>query len=130
MAKDMNNVNLIGRMVREEEIRSTTTGKKVITFTLAVNGNGEDTNFIECVAWDKTAELIAKFVKKGDRIAVFGSLNQESWEKDGQKRSKLNVIVREIQFLSAGKSGSAQQEPVISDKEPEIEEIDLSEIPF
>ena len=124
MAKDLNNVNLIGRMVREEEIRSTSTGKKVLTFTLAVNNANDTANFIECVAWENTAEFISKYANKGARIAVTGVLNQESWEKDGQKRSKLNVVVRDVQLLE--NKPIAKTQPVEEMSEP----VDLSQIPF
>ena len=125
MAKDLNNVNLIGRMVREEEIRSTSTGKKVLTFTLAVNNANDTANFIECVAWENTAEFISKYANKGARIAVTGVLNQESWEKDGQKRSKLNVVVRDVQLLE-NKPMTKTQPAVEEMSEP----VDLSQIPF
>lgn len=124
MAKDLNNVNLIGRMVREEEIRATSTGKKVLTFTLAVNNANDTANFIECVAWENTAEFISKYANKGARIAVTGVLNQESWEKDGQKRSKLNVVVRDVQLLE--NKPIAKPQPVEEMSEP----VDLSQIPF
>lgn len=124
MAKDLNNVNLIGRMVREEEIRATSTGKKVLTFTLAVNNANDTANFIECVAWENTAEFISKYANKGARIAVTGVLNQESWEKDGQKRSKLNVVVRDVQLLE--NKPMTKTEPVEEMSEP----VDLSQIPF
>lgn len=124
MAKDLNNVNLIGRMVREEEIRSTSTGKKVLTFTLAVNNANDTANFIECVAWENTAEFISKYANKGARIAVTGVLNQESWEKDGQKRSKLNVVVRDVQLLE--NKPMTKTQPVEEMSEP----VDLSQIPF
>ena len=125
MAKDLNNVNLIGRMVREEEIRATSTGKKVLTFTLAVNNANDTANFIECVAWENTAEFISKYANKGARIAVTGVLNQESWEKDGQKRSKLNVVVRDVQLLE--NKPMAKTQPA---KEEMSEPVDLSQIPF
>lgn len=125
MAKDLNNVNLIGRMVREEEIRATSTGKKVLTFTLAVNNANDTANFIECVAWENTAEFISKYTNKGARIAVTGVLNQESWEKDGQKRSKLNVVVRDVQLLE--NKSAVKTQPVEEDMS---EPIDLSDIPF
>lgn len=125
MAKDLNNVNLIGRMVREEEIRATSTGKKVLTFTLAVNNANDTANFIECVAWENTAEFISKYANKGARIAVTGVLNQESWEKDGQKRSKLNVVVRDVQLLE-NKPMTKTQPAVEEMSEP----VDLSQIPF
>ena len=125
MAKDLNNVNLIGRMVREEEICSTSTGKKVLTFTLAVNNANDIANFIECVAWENTAEFISKYANKGARIAVTGVLNQESWEKNGQKRSKLNVVVRDVQLLE--NKPIAKPQPV---EEEMSEPVDLSQIPF
>lgn len=75
----MNVVSLIGRMTAEPELKQTTTGKTVLRFTLAVKRSfGDKTDFIRCEAWNKTAETMAKFLKKGDPVAVSGTWNVDS----------------------------------------------------
>ena len=127
MAKDLNQVTLMGRLTKDPELKTTNSGKNICAFTLAVNGFQEDkTNFIECKAWGKTAELVSKYVAKGQRLLVTGELEQEVWEQDGQKRSKLSVTVREIQFIEKANSKTTTQQSEINLDEP----VDLSQIPF
>ena len=127
MAKDLNQVTLMGRLTKDPELKTTNSGKNICVFTLAVNGFQEDkTNFIDCKAWGKTAELISKYVAKGQRLLVTGELEQEAWEQDGQKRSKLSVTVREIQFIEKANSKTTTQQPEINLDE----QVDLSQIPF
>lgn len=129
MAKDLNQVTLMGRLTHQPELKTTNSGKNICSFSLAVNGFGEDkVNFIECKAWEKTAEIIAKYVAKGHRLLVVGELEQETWQKDGQNRSKLTVLVREIQFVEKRESNEKQ---AVRGAEAALDEpIDLSEIPF
>lgn len=127
MAKDFNNVTLMGRLTKDPELKTTASGKNICSFTLAVSGFGDKTNFIDCKAWEKTGELVSKYVGKGQRLLVVGELEQESWEKDGQKRSKLGVLVRELQFIEKRDSDSvaaSQAEKLIG------EPVSLDDIPF
>lgn len=102
----MNIVVLLGRLTKEPEIRYTQTGKVVTTFTLAVdrpftNADGQrEADFINCVVWGKTAEAVANYVSKGQRLAVTGRLQIRSYEaKDGGKRYVTEVIVSSVQFI-------------------------------
>lgn len=115
---------LEGRLTKDPEIRSTSTGKKVCTFTVANDKMGKDngTNFIDCVAWEKRGETIGQYFFKGSRIIITGRLDQQTWEKDGQKRSKLIVIVDNFSFID-------KKENLPTDKEVDAP-IDFSEIPF
>lgn len=127
MAKDFNNVTLMGRLTKDPELKTTASGKNICSFTLAVSGFGDKTNFIDCKAWEKTGELVSKYVGKGQRLLVVGELEQESWEKDGQKRSKLGVLVRELQFIEKRDSDSvaaSQAEKLMG------EPVSLDDIPF
>ena len=84
----MNSVNLIGRIVRDPELRSTVSGKNVTQFTMAVDrgyGDNKKTDFIQCVAWGSTAEFVCRNFSKGKRIGLSGSLATRSWESDGKK---------------------------------------------
>lgn len=96
----MNKVTLIGRMVRDAEIRTTNSGKMVARFTLAVNRRGEGADFISCNAWDKTAELLEKYTHKSDRIGIAGRIQTGSYtDKNGNKVYTTDVIADEIEFL-------------------------------
>lgn len=96
----MNNVQLVGRLTKDPEIRVIAESQKsVARFTVAVNRNKTDADFIPCVAFDKKAELLEKYVHKGDRIGVIGSIKTVSYEKDGHKVYTTDVYVNEIEFL-------------------------------
>jgi single-strand DNA-binding protein len=113
MASDLNKVMIIGRMVRDPEVRYLPSGTPVADFTIASNKsytvNGEkkeEVSFIKCTAWSKAGEIIAQYCKKGQRIGLDGRLKQNSWDdKNGQKRSSIEVVVDNFQFLS--EKGSA-----------------------
>ena len=130
MGKAVNKVFLIGRLTRDVELRATSTGKNVASFTLAVDKQKEGTNFLDVTAWGQLAELLGKYVQKGSKLFVEGVLDQQTWEQDGQKRSKIVVIARDVSFLdsrSDAPAGSSDtQTSVSADDKP----IDLSEIPF
>lgn len=96
----MNLIILVGRTTKEIELRNTSTGRQVTNFTLAVDRRAnKTTDFINCVAWGKTAELIARYVTKGKRIGVQGSLQVRKYEKDGQQREAVEVLVDNVEFL-------------------------------
>jgi single-strand DNA-binding protein len=132
----LNSVVLSGRLVKDPETRTVgSDGITVCQFTIAVDKKGKDAgaNFIDCTAWRGTGETIAKFFKKGSLIGLSGRLNQETWEKDGKKNSKIGVVVDDFSFLSSVKEEKTPSEEVGLFEEPakaEKEEIDLSDIPF
>ena len=114
---DLNRVILIGRTTRDIELKYTPSGAAVCSFTLA-NGRKvkdvEQTSFIDCVAWQKSAEIIAQYVAKGHRIAVEGRLQQRSWDdQDGKKRSKVELVVENFQFLEGKQAAAAAHTPGI-----------------
>lgn len=133
----INRVNLSGNLTRDPELRMTKGGKQVLSFGLAVNdrmrnqqtGVWEDRpNFVDCIIFGNRAEAVAKYVSKGSKVAVEGRLRYSSWEtKDGQRRSKLEVIVDEIEFMSG--QGKANQEAPSGDEQPTAEVYD-EDIPF
>jgi single-strand DNA-binding protein len=97
----MNSVNLIGRLTKEIEVNATPKGTLVTNFSLAVQKDKENADFINCVAYNKTAELLQKFVKKGNQVAVEGSISTRNYEgKDGKKVYVTEVIVNKIHLLS------------------------------
>lgn len=109
----MNTVNLIGRLVRENELKYTQSGKAVATNTLAIDdgwGDNKKTHFIPFTIWDKSAESLANYTKKGSKIAISGKITSRSYEtKDGQKRTVIEVVANQyggIEFLDAKQSES------------------------
>ena len=108
---DLNVVTILGRLTRDVELKQTN-GGTVARFSLA-NGYRkkqgseyvEATNFIDCVAFGKTGEAIQKYVSKGQRLLVSGALRWSSWESDGRKHSKLEVLVESFNFIERKESG-------------------------
>lgn len=106
----INRVNISGNLTRDPELRATAGGTQVLSFGVAVNdrcrnaqtGEWEDyPNFVDCTMFGNRAEAVGRFLAKGMKVAIEGKLRYNSWEKDGQKRSKLEVIVDEIEFMSS-----------------------------
>ena len=97
----MNNVSLIGRFTKDVEERRTQSGTPVVSFTLAVNRRKKEdgADFINCIAWDKAAETIAKYVHKGDLFGVTGYIQTRNYEKDGRMVYVTEVVTTSFQFL-------------------------------
>ena len=111
----LNKIILMGRFTRDPELRRTSSGKSVASFCLAVDrdfkpDSGErECDFIECVAWAGTAELISRYFSKGRLAAAAGRLQVRGWtDKDGNKRRTTEVIVEDIYFADSKKDGSQQ----------------------
>lgn len=105
----INSVNISGFLTKDCDIRRTA-NKDVITFSVAVNDrvnvNGEwqdRANFVDCDYWVTNSDKLSQSLTKGAKVAVSGKLRQESWEKDGQKRSRIKVVVSQLEFLTAKK---------------------------
>jgi len=155
MAKSLNQVTLLGRLTRDPELRQTPNGASVASFSLALNRSYKDsagewqeqTDFIDCVAWGPLAERLEKMVKRGQRLLVNGRLSQRSWEQDGQKRNKIEVVINDMTLIEAagdagdssfgGGSSSSSDEGVQKSPSDDVvvedvsdEEIDLDSIPF
>jgi len=145
MAKSINQVILMGRLTRDPEQRTTTTGKTIASFSIAVDRGGQDdaADFFDVSAWEKLGELVMQYLGKGRRVLVQGRLRQDSWDdkETGKKRSRIEVTASDITFLDGpnGDGGSADATPranntrksddvVIEDIDDKP--IDLSEIPF
>lgn len=105
----INRVCVTGNLTRDPELRSTQSGSQVLSFGIAVNdrrrnaqtGEWEDyPNFVDCTMFGTRAEKIANYIAKGSKVAIDGKLRYSSWERDGERRSKLEVIVDEIEFMS------------------------------
>ena len=97
----MNSVCIVGRLTKDVQERRTQNGTPVISFTLAVDRRKKDdgADFIPCIAWDKAAETIAKYVHKGDLFGVTGYIQTRSYEKDGRRNYATEVVTTSFQFL-------------------------------
>lgn len=116
----LNNISLIGRLTAEPELRTTTTGSSVISFCLAVQrdyvkqGEERQADFIDCVAWNQTAEIIKRFMHKGSSLAVTGRLQTRVYEdREGNKRKVSEVNVQNVSFID--KKSEPMDEPIASD---------------
>lgn len=153
MSKSINQVILMGNLTRDPELRTTPGGQSVCSFSLAVNRSwqGQDgqtqdaVDYFDVTAWGKLGELVNQYLSKGRKCLVMGRLSQRSWEQDGQKRSKVEVVASDVTFLDGGGTGAGQggesrssapaaRKPKTSDdvviEDVDDKPIDLSEIPF
>lgn len=98
----MNNVQLIGNISTDIDLKATTTGKFVAKFNLAVTNpfNREKTTFLPIEIWGKSAENTGNFCSKGSKVGIVGYIEVEQWEKDGQTRYKTKVVANSIEFLT------------------------------
>ena len=148
MANDLNRVMLVGRLTRDPELKSTSSGAVLCKFSLASNRNyykkegelKEEVGFFDCIAWGKAAEIISKYVTKGRRVGIDGSLRWSQWENsEGKKQSKVEINVENFQFLDSKMSVSTEEDmPDTPEKNAGLVEannsdsniIDEDDIPF
>lgn len=146
MAKSINQVILMGRLTRDPEQRTTTSGKIIVSFSIAVDRGGQEdaADFFDVTAWEKLGELVMQYLGKGRRVLVQGRLRQDSWDdkETGKKRSRVEVTATDVTFLdgpngdggapaagnSAPRTDNRSKDVVIEDIDDKP--IDLSEIPF
>ena len=110
----INNVVLVGRITKDIEVRQTMSGNSCVSFTLAVKriGKDEETDFINCVAWNKTAEFMEQYVKKGYLLGVSGRIQTRSYDnQQGQKVYVTEVICNSVQNLTPKQEHQEQQQP-------------------
>jgi single-strand DNA-binding protein len=157
MARSFNQVILMGNLTRDPELRQTPNGQNVCSFSLALNrsykgsdGNWQEaTDYIDVVAWGPLGERVAQYLSKGRPALVNGRIQSRSWEQDGQKRSKVEVVAQDVTFLGGGggEGGGARSsggdefdqtpKPSKSAKKDDVviedigdEPINLDDIPF
>lgn len=113
----INRVAISGNLTRDAELRTTQSGMSILDFGVAVNdrrrnqqtGEWEDCpNFVDCTVFGTRAEKLQPYLTKGTKVAIEGKLSYRSWERDGQRRSKLEVIVDELEFMSSKQGGAVQ----------------------
>lgn len=137
MARSLNQVTLMGNLTRDPELRQTPNGQTVTNFSLALNRSYKDqsgewqevTDYVDIVCWGPLAERVAQYLSKGRRCLVQGRLQSRSWEQDGQKRNKVEVLASDVTFLDsrgggdeggapASSGGSSSSAPASSDSKP------------
>ena len=135
----MNKVILVGNLTRDPELTETPSGVPVCRFAIAVSRDyaaadgTRETDFFNITVWRGRAENCGKYLKKGNKVAVVGSLQTRSYEdKDGVKRTVTDIIASEVEFLTPKGSQGEDDAPVISSKRerPELEAIDDNQLPF
>ncbi len=135
----MNKVYLIGNLTRDPEVSATSSGVSVCRFSIAVNrsftnadGNRE-ADFFNITVWRNQAENCGKFLKKGSKVAVVGSLQNRSYEdKDGIKRTVTDIVANEVEFISSTARGDDMgfEAPTATKKPIELEKVDEDDLPF
>jgi single-strand DNA-binding protein len=115
-----NKVIMLGNLTRDPELRYTAQGTPVTTLRLAVNtkhrtsgeGQKEETLFIDAVVWGKYAETCAERLSKGSQVLVEGRLQEDSWQADGQRKTKMQIVARDVRFINTNnKAGDTAVEP-------------------
>jgi single-strand DNA-binding protein len=155
MAKSFNQAIIMGNLTRDPELRATPSGQQVASFAVATNRTWMDQSgerkeaveYHEIVAWGKLGELAAQYLSKGRKVMVIGRLQTQSWEKDGVKRSRTEIVASDINFLDgpggAGNSGGGgynapASRPAAAPKSDDVviqdldsnQNINLDDIPF
>ena len=135
----MNKVNLIGNLTRDPEISTTTGGISVCRMSIAVGRRftnaegGRETDFFNVTAWRGTADNCAKFLKKGNKIAVSGSIQTRNYERpDGTKGFSVDIVADEVEFLSSRNEGSAEGGMSVGSTGPvsDLQPVDDDNLPF
>lgn len=144
MARSFNQVILMGNLTRDPELRTIPSGQSVCSFSLALNrsykgqdGNWQEaTDYIDVVAWGPLGERVAQYLSKGRPCLVNGRLQSRSWEQDGQKRSKVEVVAQDVTFLggrgegggdNSGSSNDSSSKPAPS-KKPKGDDVVIEDI--
>ena len=136
----MNKVILVGNLTRDPELSETPNGVAVCRFSIAVsrdyaNSDGtRETDFFNITVWRGRAENCGRYLKKGNKVAVVGSLQNRSYEdKDGNKRNVTDIVANEVEFLTpkSAQGGDGEEAPVQARRErPQLEAIDDNQLPF
>ncbi len=135
----MNKVYLIGNLTRDPELSTTNSGVSVCRLSIAVSrrfanaDGGRETDFFNVTAWRATAENCAKYLKKGSKIAVVGSIQTRTYEKnDGTKGFSVDIVADEVEFLSSKNEGSSETSAPASSGAPvsDLQPVDDDDLPF
>ena len=123
----MNSFIGIGNLTKEPEIRYTNNNLKVATITIAINRK-EEADFIDCVAFDKKADIIEQYLHKGNKVAVEGRLQTNMYEKDSKKYKSMNILINNIEFLNT--NNKVVEEDGIKKEDEAIWNAEQDSLPF
>lgn len=127
---DTNVTVLSGRSTKDVELKTTASGTNLATISLAVNHGKEEVSYFDIVCFAKTAENVAKYVKKGRQLIVSGHLQRRKWQtKDGENRYAVEIIANQVQFIGSSSNNSNNSGDTALE-DIDNGEIDLSSIPF
>ncbi len=130
----MNYVGLMGRLTRDPELKQTTSGKSYCRFSIAVKKEfvKDGVDFINCVAWEKTADFISNYFSKGQRILIQGRINTGTYEVNGEKRNSFDIMVSKADFIESlnQNSNTNQGTTYSNDNSMEEDALDDDEFPF
>ncbi len=136
----INRVTITGNLTRDPELRATPSGAQVLRLGVAVNdrrrnqqsGEWEDyPNFVDCVVFGARAEALSRLLSKGSKVAIEGKLRYSSWEtKEGERRSKLEIVAEELDFLSQRGGQQPRQAPAQAAQVPPPVDVYDEDIPF
>lgn len=150
MAKSFNQAIVMGNLTRDPELRTTPGGQPVASFAVATNRSWQDASgerkeaveYHEIVAWGKLGELTAQYLAKGRKVMVIGRLQTQSWEKDGVKRQRTEIVASDVNFLDsrsdsapassapAAPSSNAKSDDVVIEDLDSNSTVNLDDIPF
>ena len=133
----MNKVFLIGRLTRDPQASTTESGRSYCRFSIAVDRFSRDrensVDFINIITWNELASNCVKYLAKGSQVAVFGSIQTGSYERDGVRRQTFDVRADQVEFLTRANSGAQQGQADASAKDEaidELKEVDDDDMPF
>ncbi len=133
----INKVFATGNLTRDPELRATATGTPVLGFGIAINERRKNAqtqqwedcpNFVDCTMFGARAEAVSKYLSKGMKVAIEGKLHWSQWKRDGQKRSKIEVFVEEIEFMSGNKNQTQNQMQNAPAQLPQTQQVTVNNV--
>ena len=132
----MNKLTIIGNLTKDPELRTTTGGVSVCSFTVAVNrkqnaqqrqaGQQPEADYFRVTAWRERGEICAKYLQKGKKVCVIGPVSVRTWEKDGKNGASLEVTADEVEFLSGRTESQPKTDPQTGYEQVEVDESELA----
>ena len=132
----MNKVYLIGNLTRDPDVSETSSGVPFCRFSVAVNRNfansegNREVDFFNITVWRGLAENCGRFLKKGSKVAIIGSLQNRTYEVDGVKRTATDIVASEVEFLSTNRDGEGDVVKPINKDKPALTEVEDDGLPF
>jgi single-strand DNA-binding protein len=128
----MNSVNLIGRLTADPEVRYLESGKAIATFSIAITRTRDESDFFDVQAWEKTAEVVSQYCKKGSQVGIEGRLRQERWQDRETQKPRKNVVViaNRIELLGSKDSAAGVSSPITTPRPESFVDTNYDSMPF